>query len=184
MGAWSSDSKTHVSHMSDGDFYGSEQSAVVADEGYLKITFTADDGSESVLRESVAVTKDELVDAARMDCMALQDFFETEIAAAKEQGVLLSLHLKATMMKVSDPIMFGHAVKVYYKDIFEKHAAILEQIGVDANNGIGDLHAKIVELDDEQRSVIEADLAAVYAKQPALAMVNSDKGHHQSACPQ
>jgi isocitrate dehydrogenase len=176
MGAWSSDSKTHVSHMSDGDFYGSEQSAVVADEGYLKITFTADDGSESVLRESVAVTKDELVDAARMDCMALQDFFETEIAAAKEQGVLLSLHLKATMMKVSDPIMFGHAVKVYYKDIFEKHAAILEQIGVDANNGIGDLHAKIVELDDEQRSVIEADLAAVYAKQPALAMVNSDKG--------
>ncbi len=176
MGAWSSDSKTHVAHMSDGDFYGSEQSAVVAGDGDLKITFTADDGSETVLRESVAVTKDELVDATRMDCMALQDFFETEIAAAKEQGVLLSLHLKATMMKVSDPIMFGHAVKVYYKDVFEKHAAILEQIGVDANNGIGDLHAKIVELDDEQRSVIEADLAAVYAKQPALAMVNSDKG--------
>jgi isocitrate dehydrogenase len=176
MGAWSSDSKTHVAHMSDGDFYGSEQSAVVANDGDLKITFTADDGSESVLRESVAVTKDELVDATRMDCAALQDFFETEIASAKEQGVLLSLHLKATMMKVSDPIMFGHAVKVYYKDVFEKHAATLERIGVDANNGIGDLYTKMAELDDEQRSVIEADLAAVYAKQPALAMVNSDKG--------
>ena len=176
MGAWSNDSKTHVAHMTDGDFYGSEQSAVVATEGDLKITFTAVDGSETVLRESVAVTKDELVDATRMDCAALQDFFETEIAAAKDAGVLLSLHLKATMMKVSDPIMFGHAVKVYFKDVFEKHAAVLEQIGVDANNGIGDLHTKITELDDEQRSVIEADIAAVYEKQPALAMVNSDKG--------
>jgi len=154
MGAWSKDSKSHVVHMS-------------ADGG-LKITLHADDGSETVLRDNVPVLKDEVIDATRMDCAALREFYAKEIDAAKSEGILLSLHLKATMMKVSDPIMFGHAVKVYYKDVFE--------IGVDANNGIGDVYAKITELPAEQRAAIEADLSAVYETRPELAMVNSDKG--------
>ncbi len=176
MGAWSTDSKSHVAHMDDGDFYASEQSAVVAAGGGLKVTLHSDDGAETVLRENVPVLQDEVVDATRMDCAALGDFYAKEIDAAKSEGVLLSLHLKATMMKVSDPIMFGHAVKVYYKDVFEKHAAVFAELGVDANNGVGDVYAKIVELPDEQRAAIEADLAAVYETRPALAMVNSDKG--------
>ena len=176
MGDWSKDSKSHVAHMDDGDFYSSEQSAVIATEGDLRITHVAADGGETVLREAVGVLAGEMVDATRMDCAALRDFFAREMDAAKSEGILLSLHLKATMMKVSDPIMFGHAVKVYYKDVFEKHAAVFNEIGVDANNGIGDVYAKIAELSDEQRSTIEADLAAVYTSRPALAMVNSDKG--------
>ena len=176
MGAWSSDSKSHVAHMDDGDFYASEQSAVVIADGNLKISLHANDGSETVLRAAVPVIAGEVVDASRMDCTALSAFFEKEIAAAKKAGVLLSLHLKATMMKVSDPIMFGHAVKVYYRDAFEKHAKVLQQAGVDANNGVGDVYAKIAALPEAQRKAIEADFAAVYATRPALAMVNSDKG--------
>ena len=176
MGDWSKDSKSHVAHMDDGDFYSSEQSAVIAAEGDLRITHVAADGGETVLREAVGVLAGEVVDATRMDCAALREFFAREMDAAKSEGILLSLHLKATMMKVSDPIMFGHAVKVYYKDVFEKHAAVFDEIGVDANNGIGDVYTKIAELSDEQRSTIEADLAAVYTSRPALAMVNSDKG--------
>ncbi len=174
MGAWSSDSKSHVAHMDDGDFYSSEQSAVVNANGTLKITLHGEDGNETVLRASVPVLKDEVVDASRMDCAALSAFFEKEITAAKKDGVLLSLHLKATMMKVSDPIMFGHAVKTYYKDAFKKHAKVLKQAGVDANNGVGDVYAKIATL--PERAAIEADFAAVYATRPALAMVDSDKG--------
>ena len=174
MGAWSGDSRTHVAHMDDGDFYSSEQSAVVNADGNLKITLHGKDGSEAVLRASVPVQKDEVVDASRMDCAALSAFFEKEIAAAKKDGVLLSLHLKATMMKVSDPIMFGHAVKVYYREAFKKHAKVLKQAGVDANNGVGDVYAKIAAL--PERAAIEADFAAVYATRPALAMVDSDKG--------
>lgn len=176
MGQWSKDSKSHVAHMDDGDFYSSEKSAVVQQDGNLKISFTAADGSETVLREAVPVQQDEVVDASRMDCAALQEFFARETDAAREQGVLLSLHLKATMMKVSDPIMFGHAVKVYYRDVFDKYADLFAQIGVDANNGIGDVYAKIAGLGDAERAAIEADLAAVYEHRPALAMVNSDKG--------
>ena len=176
MGAWSKDSKSHVAHMSDGDFYSSEQSAVVDTAGDLTITLESDDGTETVLREKVPVQQNEVVDASRMDCNALREFFDREIDDAKKQGVLLSLHLKATMMKVSDPIMFGHAVKVYYKDVFEKYAELFEKIGVDANNGVGDVYAKISSLDDATRSAVEADLAAVYKDRPALAMVNSDKG--------
>jgi len=176
MGAWSKDSKSHVVHMEDGDFYASEKSAVVSADGGLKITLHADDGSETVLRDNVPVLKDEVVDATRMDCAALSEFFAKEMAAARKEGVLLSLHLKATMMKVSDPIMFGHAVKVYYKDVFEKYADLFDEIGVDANNGIGDVYAKITELPAEQRAAIEADLSAVYETRPELAMVNSDKG--------
>ncbi len=176
MGAWSSDSKSHVAHMDDGDFYSSEQSAVVDAAGNLKITFVAADGKETVLREQVAVQKDEVVDASSMDCAALREFFAREIDAAKDEGVLLSLHLKATMMKVSDPIMFGHAVTVYYKDVFSKYAELFAKIGVDANNGVGDVYAKIADLPAKQRAAVEADLAAVYESRPALAMVNSDKG--------
>jgi len=176
MGKWSKDSKSHVAHMNDGDFYSSEKSAVVAAEGNLKITHVATDGSKTVLREAVAVLAGEVVDASRMDCAALRKFFAKAMDVAKSEGVLLSLHLKATMMKVSDPIMFGHAVKVYYKDVFEKHAATFEEIGVDPNNGIGDVYAKIATLADDQRRAIEADLAVVYKSRPALAMVNSDKG--------
>jgi len=176
MGDWSSDSKSHVAHMDDGDFYSAEKSAVVAADGNLTITHVSNNGDKTVLRAAVPVLENEVVDATRMDTAALCAFFAREMDAAKNEGVLLSLHLKATMMKVSDPIMFGHAVKVYYKDVFDKHAAVFAELGVDANNGIGDVDAKIAELPAEQRAAIEADLAAVYETRPALAMVNSDKG--------
>jgi isocitrate dehydrogenase len=176
MGAWSKNSKSSVVHMDDGDFYSSERSAVVGEDGDLKISLVSESGDEVVLHEAVPVLANELVDASRMDCKALRNFFAREMDAAKEQGVLLSLHLKATMMKVSDPIMFGHAVKVYYKDAFEKHAGVLEELGVDANNGVGDVYAKIADLPAEKRNAIESDFASVYEYRPALAMVNSDKG--------
>lgn len=176
MGEWSPDSKSHVVHMNDGDFYGSEQSTIIDTAGDLQISFVGDDGSETILREQVPVLEGEVIDASRMDCAALRKFYAKEIDAAKKEDVLLSLHLKATMMKVSDPIMFGHAVQVYYQFVFEKYASVFEDIGVDANNGIGDVYAKIAALPDEQRLAIEADITAVYDSRPALAMVNSDKG--------
>jgi len=175
MGAWDPSSKSRVAHMHDGDFYASEQSAVVGAAGNLRIELDTADGV-TVLREAVPVLADEVIDASVMNCAALKEFFAREIDAAKSENVLLSLHLKATMMKVSDPIMFGHAVKVYYRDVFDKHAAIFDELGVDPNNGIGDAYAKIADLPDAQRSEIEADLAAVYESRPELAMVNSDKG--------
>jgi isocitrate dehydrogenase len=176
MGAWSSDSKTHVAHMDDGDFYSSEQSAIVSKAGHLRIEHVADDGTVSVLREAAPVLESEVVDGSRMSCSALREFFARETDAAKSEGILLSLHLKATMMKVSDPIMFGHAVTVYYKDAFEKHAELFASIGVDANNGVGDVYAKIVDLPEAQRAEVEADLAATYENRPELAMVDSDNG--------
>ena len=176
MGAWSSDSKSHVAHMDDGDFYSSERSVVVEKAGSLRIEHVADDGSVTVLRESVPVLDKEVIDGSRMSCAALREYFARETDAAKSEGVLLSLHLKATMMKVSDPIMFGHAVTVYYKDAFEKHAELFASIGVDANNGVGDVYAKIADLPDAQRAEVEADLAATYESRPELAMVDSDKG--------
>jgi isocitrate dehydrogenase len=176
MGQWSNDSKSHVAHMQDGDFYSSEKSVVVENAGDLRIEHVAEDGTSVVLREAVPVLDNELIDASVMSCAALRDFFAREIDAAKSEGVLLSLHLKATMMKVSDPIMFGHAVKVYYSDVFEKHADVFESLGIDANNGVGDVYAKIADLPDAQRTEIEADLAAVYETRPPLAMVDSDRG--------
>ncbi|MES9964205.1 MAG: NADP-dependent isocitrate dehydrogenase [Candidatus Sedimenticola sp. 20ELBAFRAG] len=176
MGAWSSDSKSHVAHMTEGDFYSSEQSAVISEAGDVKIEFTSSAGEKTVLKEKTPVQQDEVIDAAVMSRGALRAFFEGEIADAKANGVLLSLHLKATMMKVSDPIMFGHAVTVYYRDVFEKHAALFEELGVDANNGLGDVYAKISGLPDDKRSEVEADIQAVYESRPELAMVNSDKG--------
>jgi isocitrate dehydrogenase len=176
MGKWSPDSKSRVVHMQDGDFYASEQSVVIATAGDLRIEHVARDGAVSVLRERVHVQVGEVVDASIMNCSSLREFFARSTDAAKEEGVLLSLHLKATMMKVSDPIMFGHAVTIYYKDVFEKHAALFATIGVDANNGIGDVYAKIADLPAAQRADVEADIAAVYKTRPALAMVDSDKG--------
>ncbi|MBG7601731.1 MAG: NADP-dependent isocitrate dehydrogenase [Gammaproteobacteria bacterium] len=176
MGAWSADSKTQVASMSDDDFYSSEQSVVIDEAGDLSIEFVAADGEVTLLKEKIPVLVDEVVDATRMSRKALRAFYEKTIDEAKQQGVLLSLHLKATMMKVSDPIMFGHAVTVYYKDVFERHAALFEQLGVDPNNGLGDLYAKISTLSDGQREEIEAEIQVVYASHPALAMVNSDQG--------
>jgi isocitrate dehydrogenase len=176
MGEWSAESRSRVAHMDDGDFYSSEQSAIVAEDGNLRIELETDGGDVTVLREGVPVLKDEVIDATVMDCKALQAFLAREIDAAKADGVLWSLHLKATMMKVSDPIMFGHAVRVYYKDVFEKHGALFEEIGVDANNGIGDVYTKITDLPETQQEEIRADVEAVYAERPAMAMVNSDKG--------
>jgi isocitrate dehydrogenase len=176
MGDWSSDSRSKVTHMDDGDFYSSEKSAVVNAASDLTIELTDTAGNVTVLRDNVPVIEREVIDAAVMNRNALRAFFERATSEAKEAGVLLSLHLKATMMKVSDPIMFGHAVTVYYKDVFEKHAALFEEIGVDPNNGVGDVHARIAELPADKKAEVEADLEAVYQVRPPLAMVNSDKG--------
>jgi len=176
MGAWSKDSLTRVAHMTDGDFYSSEQSAVIENAGNVRIEFVTASGDTSVLKEHTPVLEGEVIDAAVMSCAALRQFFATETKNARLQGVLLSLHLKATMMKVSDPIMFGHAVTVYYQDVFSKHADLFGELGVEPNNGIGDVYTRIQNLPDEQRQSVEADIAAVYATRPALAMVDSDKG--------
>lgn len=176
MGAWSSDSKTHVASMTDGDFYSSEKSALIETAGDVKIELVADDGESRILKEKTALRAGELIDASVMRVKALCEFFEKAMQDAKEQGVLLSLHMKATMMKVSDPIIFGHAVNVYYKDVFEKYAATFEKLGVDTRNGLGDVYTKISSLPEAERKKIEADIEAVYQSRPELAMVNSDKG--------
>ncbi|KAB7778203.1 NADP-dependent isocitrate dehydrogenase [Xanthomonas sp. LMG 12460] len=176
MGAWSAESKSHVAHMDAGDFYGSERSALIEQAGSIKIELVGKDGAVTVLKEKTAVQAGELIDAAVMSKRALAAFVQAQIADAKQQGVLFSLHLKATMMKVSDPIMFGVVVEAFYRDVLDKHAATLKQVGFDANNGIGDLYARIASLPEAQRAPIEADLQALYAQRPALAMVNSDKG--------
>ena len=176
MGAWTSDSKTHVAHMSGGDFYGSETSTTIKKPTDARIEFVGGDGKVTVLKEKLPLLEGEVLDSAVMNVRALRKFYEEQIEDAKKSGVLLSLHLKATMMKVSDPIMFGHAVSVFYKDVFEKHAAVIKQLGVSANNGLGDLYAKIQKLPEPQRAQIEADIQAVYKNRPALAMVDSDRG--------
>ena len=177
MGAWSPDSKTHVAHMSAGDFYGSEKSLTVSEAGPVRIEFVGADGKATVLKEKTTLKAGEVIDASVMNCRALRKFFEEQIAdAKKEPNVLLSLHLKATMMKISDPILFGHAVTVYFKEVFDKHAATIKELGVNVNNGFGDLLAKIATLPDAKRAEIEADIQACYKSQPQLAMVNSDKG--------
>ncbi len=176
MGEWSADSKSHVSHMNDGDFYGSELSVIMDKADTLSIVLTAKDDSETVLKDGLNVQSGEVIDAAVMSKAALRDFYAEQIEDAKEKGVLLSLHLKATMMKVSDPIMFGHAVTVYFKDVFEKYADVFDKLGVDTKNGLGDVYAKIASLPETERSPIEADIAAVYETNPELAMVDSDKG--------
>jgi len=176
MGTWSGDSKSHVAHMTDGDFYSSERSAVIEKAGNVRIEFSGDDGQTIVLKEKTPVLEDEVIDAAIMSRSALRAFFAQQIDAAKAEDVLLSLHLKATMMKVSDPIMFGHAVTVFFASVFEKHAELFAELGVDANNGLGDVYAKIVGLPEAKQAEIEADIQSVYDQRPELAMVDSDKG--------
>jgi isocitrate dehydrogenase len=176
MGAWKSDSPTHVASMSGGDFYGTEQAALIGQAGSLRIELTDASGKVTVLKEGIKVQAAELIGASFMQTGKLRDFYETQIQDAKAKGLLLSLHLKATMMKISDPIMFGHAVSVYYKDAFAKHAALFSQLGIDPDNGIGDVYSKIQSLPAQQKAQVEADLKAVYQSRPPLAMVDSDKG--------
>ncbi|WP_347927078.1 NADP-dependent isocitrate dehydrogenase [Pseudomonas helvetica] len=176
MGAWAKDSKSHVAHMSTGDFYGSEKAALIDAADAVKIELIAQDGTTTVLKEKTTVQAGEILDCAVMSKNALRSFIAAEIEDAKQKGVLLSVHLKATMMKVSDPIMFGQIVAEFYKDALAKHADVLAQIGFNLNNGIGDLYARIKALPAEQQAAIEADIQAVYAARPSLAMVNSDKG--------
>jgi isocitrate dehydrogenase len=176
MGKWASDSKTHVAHMDDGDFYGSERSATIDKAGALTIELVGADGAVTALRDPVKVQAGEIVDAAVMSHKALATFVAAQIADAKAQDVLFSLHLKATMMKVSDPIMFGVVVGEFYRDVLTKHADALAKVGFDPNNGIGDLYARIQSLPQDQQDAIRADIDALYAQRPALAMVNSDKG--------
>jgi isocitrate dehydrogenase len=176
MGKWSSDSKSHVAHMDGGDFYGSERSVTVPAATNVRIEFEGRDGGSQLLKPKIALQAGEVIDAAVMSTARLAQFVDAQIADAQQQGVLFSLHLKATMMKVSDPIMFGVAVRRFYRDVLEKHATVLEQAGFDANNGIGDLYARLPSLPADVRTAIEADIAAEYAQRPGLAMVNSDKG--------
>jgi len=176
MGAWSTDSKTHVAHMNAGDFYHSEKSVTMKKAGNVKIELVDQAGKVTVLKEKLPLQAGEVFDGSFMSARALRKFIAEQIEDAKAKGVLFSVHLKATMMKVSDPIMFGHFVSVYYKDVFEKHAATFKEIGVIPDLGMGDLYLKIQKLPEAKRAEIEADIQEVYKKNPPLAMVDSDKG--------
>jgi len=176
MGEWSKDSKTHVSAMSDNDFAHSEKSLTLDSEDEVKIEFVDKNGNITVLKDSLSLLPGEVIDAAALSKNELLEFLEYQVQDAKEKGVLFSLHMKATMMKVSDPIIFGHAVRVYFKDVFEKHGETLDKLGVDPNNGFGDLEEKIKELPEEKQAEIQADIQACYENGPDLAMVNSHKG--------
>lgn len=175
VGDWKKTSKSHIAHMEADDFYGSEKSVVIEQDGNVRIELVAED-TVTVLKEQTPVLAKEVIDAAVMSVSALRAFYEKEIAAAKEEDILLSLHVKATMMKVSDPILFGHAVTIYYKDVFDKYADTFAELGVNPNNGIGDVYAKIKTLPQEQQDAIAQDIQSVYETQPDLAMVDSDKG--------
>ena len=174
--AWESGSKAHVAHMDGGDFFGSEQSTTMPGATDVRIEYVDNDGSVTVLKENIALQDGEVVDTSCMNARKLREFFADQIEKAKNDGLLLSLHMKATMMKVSDPIIFGHAVSVFYKDVFDKHGDVLNELGVNVNNGLGDLYAKIEKLPADKKAEIEADIQEVYKNRPALAMVDSDKG--------
>ncbi|MCF7817615.1 MAG: NADP-dependent isocitrate dehydrogenase [Kiritimatiellales bacterium] len=176
MGAWSAESKSRVSSMPGGDFFGNEKSVTVPEATVVKFELVADDGNVIVLKDGLALKAGEVLDGTFMSAALLNEFLASQIAASKADGVLFSLHMKATMMKVSDPIIFGHAVKVFFKDVFDKHADTIKALGVDVKNGFGDLYAKIKNLPAEKQAEIEADIAAVYANRPDIAMVDSDKG--------
>ncbi|ARU59494.1 isocitrate dehydrogenase, NADP-dependent [Oleiphilus messinensis] len=176
MGPWSQASQTHVAHMRHGDFYSSEQSTVVEKEGDVRIEFVAENGDIRVLKEKTHVLAGEVIDSMRMKAQALRDFFEDQLNDAKNTNLLFSLHVKATMMKVSHPIVFGHCVTVFYKDLFEKHAETFEELGVDPKNGLSNVYQKIEQLPFSKRSEVEEDILACYQNRPEIAMVNSDKG--------
>src|SRR5450759_1958079 len=176
MGTWTADSKTRVAHMSGGDFYGSEKSVTVPEAVTTRIEFVGKDGKVTLLKDKLVLKAGEIIDAAVMSRRALRQFYAEQIAAAKKEDVLLSLHLKATMMKISDPIMFGHAVSVFFKNVFDKHGALLNELKVNVNNGFGDMEAKVLALPENKRAAIVADIADCFRNGPSLAMVNSDKG--------
>jgi isocitrate dehydrogenase len=176
MGAWLSDSKSHVASMTDGDFYGSETSTTIADATEFKIVHIDEHGVETQLKDFDGLLAGEVIDSSVMNVAKLRSFLAEQVRDAKEQGVLFSLHMKATMMKVSDPIIFAHCVEVFYAEVFAKHAEVFAEIGVDVRNGLGDVYAKIEKLPADKKAEIEADIEAVYATAPDMAMVDSDKG--------
>jgi isocitrate dehydrogenase len=176
MGEWSQASRSHVAHMRGGDFYSGEKSVTVEKDGYVSIEFTGKDGSKKTLKPRVDLLAGEVIDGMFMSKKALCEFFEEQIEDAKNTGILFSLHVKATMMKVSHPIVFGHCVKVFYKDLFNKWGDLFEELGVNPNNGLGSVYDKIASLPESQRSEIQKDINACYADRPPMAMVNSDKG--------
>ncbi|HSI77206.1 MAG TPA: NADP-dependent isocitrate dehydrogenase [Lunatimonas sp.] len=176
MGKWSKDSKTHVSSMTEGDFYGSEKSLTISAPTKVQIILEKSDGTKEVLKEGLSLLEGEVIDSSVMNVAALKKFLQEQKEEAKKQGVLFSLHMKATMMKVSDPIIFGHAVTVFFAPVFEKHAKLFAEIGVDTKNGFGDVVAALSKLPAEKKAEVEADIEACYADSPDLAMVNSDKG--------
>jgi isocitrate dehydrogenase len=176
MGAWTRDSKTRVAHMSGDDFYGSEVATTIAAPTNARIELVGSDGAVTVLKAKTPLQSGEIIDAAVMSCKALRAFFAAQIDAAKQDGILFSLHVKTTMMKISDPIIFGHCVSVFFADLFEKHGATLARLGVDPDNGVADMLARIETLPETEKAAIKADIEAVYARRPGLAMVNSDRG--------
>jgi isocitrate dehydrogenase len=176
MGKWAADSRTRVAHMNSGDFYGSEKSVTVPEAANTRIEFVSKDGKVTVLKDKLPLIPGEVIDTAVMSRRALRQFYAEQIAAAKKEDVLLSLHLKATMMKISDPIMFGHAVSVFFNSVLDKHGALLKKLKVNVNNGFGDMETKVLALPENERAAIVADIAACFRNQPPLAMVNSDKG--------
>lgn len=176
MGKWSATSASHVAHMQSGDFYESERSVIMPTACTVRIEHVANDGSIQILKDKLPLQSNEIIDASVMSVTALRQFYEQQVAVAKSKNLLLSLHLKATMMKVSDPIMFGHAVAVFYQPVLEKHKAILQPLNINLNNGLGDLYTKIQALPEAQRSAIEADIMQCYSQRSAVAMVDSDKG--------
>ena len=174
--AWDPDSKTRVAHMEEGDFYGSEKSAVIGDTQGVRIEFVDQNGSVTVLKEKVELSPGDVIDTSVMNVRKLRQFYSDQIEQCQKDQVLLSLHLKATMMKVSDPVLFGHAVSIYYSELFEKHLELFEELGINPNNGLGDVNAKIQNLTKEQQDQIRQDIDGIYQKRPELAMVDSDKG--------
>src|SRR5215203_3535322 len=176
MGAWTKDSKTRVAHMSGGDFYGSEVATTIAAPTNARIELVGSDGAVTVLKAKTPLQTGEIIDASVMNRKALRAFFAAQIDAAKKDGILFSLHVKTTMMKISDPILFGHCVSVFFADVFEKHGATLTRLGVDADNGVADMLTRIETLPEAEKAAIKADIQATYAKRPGLAMVNSDRG--------
>ena len=176
MQDWPDVSKTRVAFMESGDFYGSEQALTVAESGSAAIEFVASDGSVTVLKSGISLLANEIIDCAAMSVRELRNFYAEEIAKAKADNVLLSLHVKTTMMRVSDPIIFGHLVSVYYEDVFAKHGDALAEVGVDPDNGVAELITKVQDLPEAKRAEIEADIRAVYEARPELYMVNSNRG--------
>lgn len=176
MGAWSKDSKTRVAHMTGGDFYGSEVATTVAAPTNARIEFVGNDGAVTVLKAKTPLQAGEVIDCSVMNVKALDAFYADAIEAAKKDGILFSLHVKTTMMKISDPILFGHCISVFFADVFKKHGATLTKLGVNPDLGVGDMMTRIETLPEAEKATIKADIQAEYAKRPGLAMVNSDKG--------